>query len=75
MEQSFPEYFHENFYNHMVLIQESETKYLMEPPIQLDWHFRIKKISDMKWHVKGHKEDYEDYDEIFEFQNGKWRIL
>ena len=78
MDQSFPEYFHENFYSHMILIQISETKYKMEPPNQQDWHFKINKISDTKWHVTGHKEqDYvpEDYDEIFEFKNNKWIII
>ena len=78
MEKSFPEYFHENFYSYMILIQESETSYIISPPNQQDWHFKIKKLSDIKWHVKGHKEqDYipEDYDEIFEFKNKKWNLV
>lgn len=78
MDKSFPEYFHENFYSHMILYRESDKKYTMSPPNQQDWNFKIKKLSDTRWYVKGHKEqDYirEDYNEIFEFKNGKWNML
>jgi hypothetical protein len=75
---SFPEYFQDSFYSHMFLSQITETFYELHPPNQQDWYFKIIKVSETKWHVKGHKEqDFvpEDYDEMFELQDGKWKII
>jgi hypothetical protein len=58
---NFASYF-ASMYSHMTLIEENETKYLLIPPNQMDWHFTLTKLSDDEWEVFALRE----YDFIFD---------
>lgn len=61
---SFPEYF-ASLYSHMMLIPENDDKnnkvFLVIPPNQMDWHFKLTEINKNEWEVYAIRE----YDFVF----------
>ena len=59
---TFPDFFW-SMYEHMILIQLSETQFELVPPNQSDWFWTLTKVSDTEWKVYGTKDDfyYGDY--------------
>jgi hypothetical protein len=63
---AFPEWYHEMFWGHMILIPMSDTYYHFCPPNQMDWMINVSEVAPDRWLVRGEKQGFFAEEETFE---------
>ena len=61
---SFPEWYYDAFWTHMILIEIDDNTYKLIPPNQMDWHITMR-FRDTSWYIQGIRQNY-DIEEFFE---------
>jgi hypothetical protein len=61
---SFPKWYHDAFWTHMILLRINDELYKLIPPNQLDWHIKLK-YKDSCWYVSASKDSGEYFKQIY----------
>ena len=56
----FPDWYHDMYWSHMILIKISNTHYELCPPNQLDWMIVLTELAPGQWFVRGEKHSEEE---------------